>query len=109
LGKRVTVTIDRPKGSRHPQWDFEYPVNYGFLKGVPVPDGEDLDAYVLKVEEPVEEFVGEVIAIIHRLDDDDDKLVVVPEHQNLFDEEVEQLVEFQERWFEHQIFRVPIR
>ena len=57
---------------------FLYPVNYGYLPGVPAPDGEDLDAYVLGVDQPLERFEGICIAVIHRLDDADDKLVVVP-------------------------------
>lgn len=105
LGKSVKVTIDRPIGSRHPKLGFEYPVNYGYLAGVPAPDREDLDAFVLKVGDPVADFTGKAIAIIHRLEDDDDKLVVVPEGQVLSDDEIEELVEFQEKWFKHQIIR----
>ncbi len=33
LGKKVTVTIDRPKGSMHPKHGFMYPVNYGYIEG----------------------------------------------------------------------------
>jgi inorganic pyrophosphatase len=33
------------------------------------PDGEEQDAYIIGVSEPVEEFSGKVIAIIHRKDD----------------------------------------
>ncbi len=105
LGKRITITIDRKLGSKHPQWDFEYLVNYGFVKGVIAPDGEDLDAYLLKVDVPVEVYDGIVVAIVHRLDDDDDKLVVVPEGETITDKEIETMVEFQEKWFKHQIVR----
>lgn len=105
LGKTVKVKVDRPKGSIHPKWNFEYPVNYGFLEGILAPDGEEFDAYVLGVEEPLEEFTGRVIAIVHRLEDDDDKIVVIPEDQDIKDEEIEKLVEFQEKWFKHQIIR----
>ena len=38
--------MDRPLGSRHPDWDFHYPVNYGYVPGVLASDGEELDAYV---------------------------------------------------------------
>jgi inorganic pyrophosphatase len=99
LDKTVHVTIDRPLGSRHPRWGFVYPVNYGFVPGTRAPDGEELDAYVLGVFEPVSEFDGQCIAVIHRLDDDDDKLVVAPEGRQFSDEQIAALVEFQERFF----------
>ena len=106
LGQRVTVRVDRPLGSRHPRWGFVYTVNYGYLPGVMAPDGEELDAYVLGVEEPLQEFTGCCIAIIHRLDDDDDdKLVIVPEGTALTDDEIRALTRFQEQFFESRIVR----
>jgi inorganic pyrophosphatase len=105
LGKKLTVTIDRKLGSKHPQWGFEYPINYGYLEGVIAPDGEGLDAYLLKIKVPVEAYEGIAVAIVHRLDDDDDKLVIVPEGQTISDEEIEKMVEFQEKWYRHQIVR----
>ncbi len=45
LDKIVTVTIDRPLGSKHPKHGFIYLLNYGYIKDVKAPDGEDLDAY----------------------------------------------------------------
>ena len=105
LGRMVTVTIDRPLGSRHPERGFIYPVNYGFVPNVPAPDGENLDAYVLGVFEPVETFMGECIAVVHRLDDDDDKLIVVPMGKRYTDEQIAALVEFQERFFESSVTR----
>ena len=105
LNKIVEVTVDRPLGSKHPKHDFEYQTNYGYLKGETAPDGEDLDAYVLGTVEPLESFSGVCIAIVHRLQDDDDKLIVVPEEMELTDDEIEKAVEFQEKWFEHDIIR----
>jgi len=70
LDKIVEVTVDRSLGSKHPKHGFEYTVNYGFLKGKKAPDGEDLDAYILGVNEAVESFTGTCIAIVHRLQDD---------------------------------------
>ena len=105
IGKTFPILIDRPLGSRHPQWGFIYPVNYGYLPGVTAPDGEELDAYVLGVFEPLKEFHGHCIAVIHRLDDDDDKLVVAPEDKNFTDEQIRSLTEFQERFFKSTILR----
>jgi inorganic pyrophosphatase len=93
-------------GSHHPRWGFVYSVNYGYLPGVIAPDGEELDAYVLGVEEPLTAFTGCCIAIVHRLDNDDDKLVVVPEGLTLSDDEIRAQTYFQERFFQSQILRV---
>ena len=99
LNTIVTVKIDRSLGSHHPQHGFVYPVNYGYVPGTIAPDGEPIDAYVLGVFEPIEVFTGRCIAIIQRLDDDDDKLIVVPEDRQFSDEQIQALVEFQERCF----------
>ena len=97
LGRIVDVVIDRPLGSRHPEW--------GFVPDVPAPDGEELDAYVLGVFEPVAAFTGECIAVVHRLDDDDDKLIVVPVGKRYTDEQIAALVEFQERFCGSSVIR----
>lgn len=105
LGKDVDVVIDRQLGTKHPKHGFVYDVNYGFVAGVLAPDGEELDAYYLGVDKPVERGTGKCVAIIHRTNDDDDKLVVVAEGFDPSDEEIDSLVQFQEKWFEHQIVR----
>ena len=104
LNKNVTVTIDRPLGSKHPQFGFEYPVNYGYIEKEIAPDGEDLDAYVLGVGESLKSFTGVCIAIVHRNDDDDDKLVVVRESDREWtDADITEAVNFQEQWFDSEI------
>ena len=105
LQKTVTVTIDRPMASKHPKHNYFYPVNYGYIAGVLAPDGSDLDAYVLGVFKTVETFTGVCIAVIHRLDDDDDKLVVVPEGAVFSDDQIRAIVDFQERFFKSDIIR----
>lgn len=105
LGRLVTVVIDRPLGSRHPRWGFVYPVNYGYVPGAPAPDGEELDAYVLGVNEPLERFHGRCIAIIQRRDDRDDKLVLVPDGLTLSDAAIRGLTHFQEQYFNSVIVR----
>ena len=104
IGKTVTVTVDRPLGSFHSEHkDMYYPVNYGYVKGIIAPDGEEQDAYILGVDKAVTDFTGKVIAIIHRLDDVEDKWVVAPEHCMFSKEEIEQQVNFQEKFFKHTI------
>lgn len=105
LGKEVTVKIDRAMGSAHPKHGFIYPVNYGYIPNTVSGDGEELDAYVLGVFEPVDTFEGKCIAIIHRTNDDDDKLIVVPQGKYYTNDAIEALVEFQEKFFEHEIIR----
>lgn len=105
LGKEVTVEVDRKMGSTHPKHGFIYPLNYGYIPNTVSGDGEELDAYVLGVFEPVDTFVGKCIAIIHRTNDDDDKLIVAPEGKVYSNDAIEALVEFQERFFEHEILR----
>ena len=103
LGKKVKVVMDRPMGSRHPEWDFLYPINYGYVPNTISGDGKELDAYIVGIFEPIEEYEGKCIAAIHRLDDDDDKLVIAPEEKIYTKQQIEALVEFQERFFEHEI------
>ena len=104
LGRTVTVTVDRPLGSFHPEHpDLYYPVNYGFIRGVPAPDGEDQDAYVLGVDTPVTEFTGRIAAIIRRADDVEEKWVVCPDGVRFNPQEIMEQVRFQEQYFDSSI------
>ena len=105
LGETLKIKIDRPFGTKHPKHGFIYPVNYGYVPNTISGDGEELDAYLLGVFEPVEEYEGECIAIIHRTNDNDDKLVVVPIGKNYSNDAINALTEFQEQYFEHEIIR----
>ena len=107
LGKTVDVIIDRPFGSKHPKHGFIYPVNYGYIPNTISGDGEELDAYLLGVFEPVSKYEkGNVIAYIHRTNDDDDKLIVVPNGINYNNDQIVALTEFQERFFDSVIYRI---
>ena len=105
LGKEITIKIDRPLGTRHPKHNFIYLLNYGYVPNTISDEGEELDAYLLGVFEPVDEYHGRVIAIIHRTNDNDDKLVVVPDGVNYTDNQIIALTEFQERFFKMVIWR----
>lgn len=106
LGKEVEVIMDRPLGSKHPEHGFLYEVNYGFIKGVKALDGEDLDAYFLGIDEPIEKGKGICIAIAHRRDDDDDKLIVVPKGVEINNDKIMSLIHFQEQYFDTEIVRL---
>lgn len=104
IGQTVKVKIDRPLGSFHPKHpDIYYPVNYGYVEGIIAPDGEEQDVYVLGVDEPLVEFTGRVIAVIHRLDDVEDKWVAAPENVTFTKEEIIEQVRFQEQFFKTEI------
>ncbi len=105
LNKEVTVKIDRKLGSKHPKYGFIYTLNYGYIPDTISGDGEELDAYVLGVYDDVESFKGNVIAVIHRLNDDDDKLVVAPSDKEYSNDTIRELTMFQERFFKSVILR----
>ena len=104
IGSTVRVIVDRPLGTYHPEHkDIYYSVNYGYIPDIVAPDGEEQDAYILGVDEPIKEFVGKVIAIIHRIDDVEDKWVVVPENISFTKDEIIRQVAFQEHFFKTEI------
>jgi inorganic pyrophosphatase len=106
IGKTVDVVMDRPLHSKHPKWGFEYEANYGYVPHTVSGDGEELDAYVLNVDKPLDRFTGTCVAVIHRTNDNDDKLVVVPEDQNqISDEDIVKQTAFQEKFFKSAILR----
>lgn len=100
IGEIVTVTVDRPMGTCHPEYpDMRYPVNYGYIKGCMSSDGEEQDVYVLGANKSVEEFTGKIIAIIHRNDDVEERWVVAPENKMFSKEEIIRQTHFQEQYF----------
>ena len=105
LGKIVKIKIDRRLGMKHPKYNLIYPINCGYVPNTISGDGEELDAYLLGIEYPIDEYEGKCIAIIHRTNDNDDKLVIVPIDKEYSNEEIDTLTEFQEKYFKHVIIR----
>lgn len=97
LGQPVHVVVDRPMGYRH--GDILYPVNYGYIPGMIAPDGEEQDVYILGVDHPVTSFDGQVIGIIRRANDFEDKLVAAPEGSFFHQAQIAEAVRFQEQFF----------
>lgn len=109
LGESVTVIVDRPLGTTHPNHnDIIYPVNYGYIENIFAGDGEEQDAYILGVDEKLNIFKGTVIAIIHRNDDVEDKLVVAPNNMKFTSKEIMEKVNFQEQYFNTEIIMYNI-
>ncbi len=105
LGKRVVIGIDRPIGYIHKKekYSLTYPINYGYIPGVLGGDGEELDVYLLGVNEPVDEYECEIIAIAHRHNDVEDKLVGAPCGMRFSKEEIENEIRFQEQYYDTEI------
>ena len=101
LGKKVRIEIDRPMGYVHKKerYTLNYGINYGYIPDVLGGDGEELDVYLLCVDTPVSEYEGEIIAIAHRDNDCEDKLVMVPEGVVLTAEEIYEKISFQEKYY----------
>lgn len=100
----VTVTVDRPMGSFHPEHsDLYYPINYGYIRGIFAKDGEEQDAYILGADVPLREFTGVLIAILHRKNDVEDKWVVAPAGMRFSEAEIMQAVWFQEQYFDTEL------
>ncbi len=106
LNQTIDVKIDRPIGSSHPNYpDHIYLVNYGYVPNTISGDGEEIDCYILGEYKSLKEYRGTCIAKIHRLEDDDDKLIIAPENKNYTNSEIRLLTDFQEKFFKSVIIR----
>ena len=108
LGKEVTIEIDRPIGYVHHKGEktLVYPINYGYIPGVLGGDGEELDVFLVGVEEPVKKYTGRIIGIVYRADDVEDKLVMSPIGKNFSAEEIARTVYFQEKYYQSSIYSI---
>lgn len=105
----VKVIVDRPIGSVHPAHkDLAYPINYGYIEGIMARDGEEQDAYILGIDQPLSEFTGVVIAIAHRINDVEDKWIVAERGKIFSKEEIMEQISFQEKYFQTEITLVDI-
>lgn len=98
LGQRVHVEVDRPMGYLH--GDIPYTLNYGYIPGMMGGDGEEQDAYILGIDQPLTSFDGQVVAAIRRKNDCEDKLIVAPEGMLFHQGQIAQAVHFQEQYFD---------
>ena len=106
IGTIVSGVVDRPLGSHHPKHThIIYPINYGYVEGVLGGDGEEQDAYILGTDKPIDRFIGKVIAIYHRLNDNEDKWIVALDDKKYTDEEILAAINFQEQYFKGELIR----
>lgn len=102
LGKKVEVFIDRPIGYIHN--NITYKLNYGYIKEIMAPDDEYQDVYIIDEHKQLSNSCfGTVIAIIHRKNDIEDKLVVSIHNKDYSIKEIKELTHFQERFFDIEI------
>ena len=101
LGKEVSIEIDRPIGYVHHKGNktLVYPINYGYIPGVLGGDGEELDVFLVDVDEPVKSYTGRVVGIAYRADDVEDKLIMAPTGKGFTAEEMARAVYFQEKYY----------
>lgn len=101
LGKVITAKVDRKLGTYHSEYpNIYYSINYGYVEGIIADDGEEQDAYILGVEEPIDIFTGKVIAVIHRKNDNETKWVVAPDNLEYTKDYIINATKFQEQYFE---------
>jgi GrpB-like predicted nucleotidyltransferase (UPF0157 family) len=107
LGKTVEIEIDRPIGTPHPKHpEIIYPINYGYIPNVYGGDGEELDVYILGIDERIEEgdrTVAKIIGIVYRKNDVEDKLVAAPEGMEYTPEQIEKIIHFQEQFYDSHV------
>ena len=101
LGQTVTIEIDRPIGYEHHKGEktLLYPINYGYIPGVLGGDDEELDVFLIGVDHPVSSYTGQIIGIVYRADDVEDKLIMAPIGQSVTAEEMARAVYFQEKYY----------
>ncbi|MBQ8978237.1 MAG: inorganic pyrophosphatase [Oscillospiraceae bacterium] len=105
IGRDADCRVDRPLGSAHPRFaDLVYPVNYGYVVDVMGGDGAEQDVYILGEDEPLESFQGKVIAVYHRLNDNEDKWIVAKEGSTFTEKEILESIAFQERFFDGELY-----
>lgn len=102
LGKTVTLSIDRPIGYVHQKetYTLTYPINYGYIPGVLGGDGEELDVYLLGVEQPVKTYTAKIIGVVYRDNDVEDKLIAAPEGVPFTAAEIAACIHFQEQYYQ---------
>ena len=101
LGQTVDIEIDRPIGYIHQKktYTLVYPINYGYVPGVLGGDGEELDVYLMGVTEPVSSYRGQIIGIVHRENDVEDKLILSVDGKIYTAEQMLRAVSFQEQYY----------
>ena len=101
----MSGTIDRPLGSAHPRHpEMIYPINYGYVDGVFAGDGAEQDVYVFGTDQSLEKYTGKVVAVYHRLNDNEDKWIASLNGETIPEEEILEAICFQEQYFMGELY-----
>ena len=105
LGKTVDIKIDRPIGYVHKKENYclTYPINYGYIPEIFSDDGEGIDVYLLGIDKPVKEYKAQIIGIVYRENDCEDKLIATPNNLTFTIDEIKKAINFQEKYFKTRI------
>lgn len=102
IGKIVCGKTVFAIGDCHPSFpDLVYPINFGTVDISNI----QMDAYLIGIDTPVEEFKGRIIAVLKSEEKIGDKLVVSIGNRNYTDEEIKGCINFRERFFDYEIIR----
>lgn len=101
LGEYVTVIIDRPIGTHNFERDYVYPVNYGYIPEIKAKDGKPVEAYLLGEFEVITSCEAYVEGILET--NEVQRLILCKEEGQYSEEQMESLVEFNERFYDSEI------
>ncbi len=105
FGRKVSGTVDRPLGSRHPRHpEMVYPINYGYVDGVFAGDGAEQDVYLFGTDRPLQTYTGTVAGVYHRLNDCEDKWIVSLNGEIPGRDEILEKIAFQEQYFMGELY-----
>lgn len=91
IGQEVEVIVDRPIGFH------DYKINYGYIENRFSLDGQELDAYILGPKIPVKSYKAKVVGVVHRYDDNENKLVVA--NCDVTKEQIKEQINFREKFY----------
>ena len=102
IGEKFKVLVTNPIGSQlDTNNNIVFKVNYGIVDGVLDANGEPQYAYILGEEKPLDVFEGHLVAIVHRLNDFENKWIISNYH--LSKEEIYNQISFIEGFFNVEI------
>lgn len=96
MRKKIKVVVDRPIGYQDAYGNI-YPINYGYVPNVIGGDGEEQDVYILGETKPLKTYEGELLAIIHRTNDNETKWITG--NQKFSEQEIKEATNFMEQYF----------
>lgn len=99
--KIFSAVIDRPVGFKD-SFGNVYLINYGYIPELMGGDGEEQDVYIISrdQQQPLENFTGKLVAIIHRRDDIEDKWVLAPANEEIDKILIAEQTQFMEQYFD---------